>query len=53
MRQNITNEKFMTLPLTLLAMSIIWLGYMDMSFRTLVPFILIFTIGWWVKSVES
>jgi len=43
-------QKFMTFPLVLLAISIIWLGYMDMPLNTLPILFLLFGVGWWARS---
>ncbi len=41
-------KKWMNLPLTLIALTVIWLGYMEMPKYTLMPMMLMFTVGWGV-----
>ena len=43
----------MDLPLTLIALTIVWLGYMEMPKETLFPFLIIVVFVWWVRgSIE-
>ncbi len=42
-------KKFMVLPLILLVVSIVLLGYMDISFKKLLFLLLPFCTGWWVR----
>jgi len=36
-------------PLTLLAVSVVWLFYMDMPLRTLLGALTLISIGWWIR----